>query len=78
MMFDWITRDTAIRVLRELEALVHEDVKRAAASGALPRAPGSYAMWTDKRDEQLRTIEALRALVKALPPGTVFDKGEAA
>ncbi len=71
-----VTRDVALRVLAELDRELLNEVRTAFRSGGMPTRPGAYAAWVDAHEERLSVIEALTALVRAMPAAAVLAKGE--
>lgn len=64
-----ITRETALRVLTDLQEEIMVEIRRVASDGEVPKLPGHYRLWVDKREERWEALEAVKALISRLPVG---------
>lgn len=69
-----VNRDVALKVLGDLERELLDQARNAARNHTLPPGKGAYALWVDRLEERLATIEALRALVGTMPANATLRR----
>lgn len=76
MMGIRVTRESALAELESIERELRIEIQGAAKYNALPRGSRAYNAWVTAKEMRLATLDALRALVMALPAHQVLLEEE--